>query len=71
MNFYGQLGDGTISHKENPTQIGPDSDWSAIASGWDHTIALKNDGTLYAWGMNYSGQLGDGTAWIATPVKIE
>jgi hypothetical protein len=38
-----------------------DKGWAAIAAGYRHTIALKTDGSLYTWGWNYSGQLGDGT----------
>ena len=33
-----------------------------VAAGWDHTIALKADGTLWSWGYNYYGQLGLGTS---------
>ena len=34
---------------------------TAIASGHSHTIALRNDGTVWTWGYNAYGQLGDGT----------
>lgn len=34
----------------------------AVSSGIDHTCASKLDGTIYCWGWNSSGQLGDGTA---------
>ena len=34
---------------------------SAIAAGYYHTVALKSDGTVWAWGNNQFGQLGDGT----------
>jgi PKD repeat protein len=34
---------------------------TAIAGGFDHSLALKNDGTVWAWGENGQGQLGDGT----------
>ncbi len=46
-------------------------DWSAIAAGGSHTVALKSDGTLWAWGDNDYGQLGDGTTTDkATPTQI-
>lgn len=35
--------------------------WKQVSAGLEFTIAIKNDGTLWAWGDNYSGQLGDGT----------
>lgn len=32
-----------------------------VAAGFDHTLALKSDGTVWAWGDNSDGQLGDGS----------
>lgn len=72
-NMSGQLGNGTTSYSESsPTQIGSGSTWSAIAAGWRHTVALKTDGTLWAWGYNGDGQLGDGTTATSqsSPVQI-
>jgi YD repeat-containing protein len=44
---------------------------TAIAGGYFHTIALKNDGTVWAWGYNGYGQLGDGTTTTrTTPVQV-
>ena len=44
---------------------------TAIAGGSAHTIALKNDGTVWAWGYNDYGQLGDGTyGKRTTPVQV-
>ena len=61
-NDYGQLGDGTIVDKFTPTQESTGAtDWSAIATGFNHTVALKSDGTLWAWGRNRFGQIGDGS----------
>ena len=42
-----------------------------IAAGSEHTVALKSDGTLWAWGANWQGQLGDGTTVDRlSPVRI-
>ena len=39
--------------------------------GWNHTLALRNDGRVFAWGVNYAGELGDGTrADRANPVLV-
>lgn len=59
-NSDGQLGDNTIVSKSSPTQeFTSATDWVAVAAGSNHTLALKSDGTLWAWGLNGSGQLGD------------
>lgn len=72
VNDHGQLGDGTFENKVIPTQIGSDTDWTTVVTaGVDHSIALKNDGTLWAWGGNEFGQVGDGTFEIRNvPTQI-
>jgi len=62
-NHFGELGDGTTTDSYGPEQIGTDNEWVSIAAEeeGDHTIGLKSDGTLWAWGYNAYGQLGDGT----------
>jgi len=72
-NYSGQLGDGTTTNRLTPTPVPVPGMTGvvAIATGQYHTVALKNDGTLLAWGYNYSGQLGDGTntsRYTPTPV---
>ena len=71
-NVFGQLGDGTSIDRKIPTQIGIDNNWKFISSGGgDHTFAIKNDGTLWGWGDNSSGQLGDNTTVRKnTPTQI-
>jgi len=71
-NYYGQLGDGTTDNKNTPVPVsGLSSGVTAIAAGGRHTIALKSDGSVWAWGSNSSGQLGDdSTIDKHTPVPV-
>lgn len=78
--FDGQLGNNRSNVNSGspvPTQVmGPGGTGAltgviAIASGAFHSIALKNDGTVWAWGMNISGQLGNNsTTNSSTPVQV-
>src|SRR3990172_6090679 len=72
-NDSGQLGDGTSgANRQTPVQVNGLSGIITIAAGTSHTIALKNDGTVLAWGNNDSGQLGDDTSGTnrLTPVPV-
>src|ERR1043165_1312474 len=63
-NWYGQLGNGTSgpgTDSNVPVQVSSLTGIMAIAGGWFHSLALKNDGTVWTWGNNGSGQLGNGT----------
>jgi len=61
-NYEGQLGDGTRGEGSRiPKKVGNETDWVDVSAGMKHTIAIKSDGTLWSWGDNESGQLGDGT----------
>ncbi len=54
--------DGTgLADLYTPVQVRGLSSVSAVAAGYDHNLALKSDGTVWAWGGNVSSQLGDGT----------
>ncbi|CAM3098780.1 right-handed parallel beta-helix repeat-containing protein [Rariglobus hedericola] len=63
-NNYGQLGDGTTTNRTRAAQVatvsGPLTGIIEISAGAHHTVALKNDGTVWIWGRNSSGQLGNG-----------
>ena len=61
-NWYGQVGNGTTSSVSNPIEVlPPSSGVLAVAAGDSHSLALKSDGSVIAWGENGSGRLGDGT----------
>jgi len=59
--LHGQLGDGTTTDRFTPVQVLVVGDATAIAAGANHSLALRGDGTVLAWGDNGYGQLGDGT----------
>jgi alpha-tubulin suppressor-like RCC1 family protein len=50
-----------LTYVGSPTRIGTDGSWSEIAVGGGHRLALKGDGSLWTWGQNDHGQLGDAT----------
>ena len=69
----GRLGrDADAAHPaDEPGQVGTDGDWVSVAAGAYHSMALKADGSLWAWGDNTSGELGDGTTiGRSSPVHI-
>ncbi|WP_345115055.1 T9SS type A sorting domain-containing protein [Hymenobacter algoricola] len=76
-NTNGQLGDGTTTPHLRPVQVpppataAPGTRWAYVALGANHTLALRSDGTLWAWGANYWGQLGDNSGVMQSrPVQI-
>lgn len=59
-NSRGQLGDSAIkADKPTPVAVNGASDIVAIAAGSEHSLALKADGTMLAWGLDLEGALGD------------
>jgi len=71
-NYYGQLGDGTTTNTVSPVAItSAGNGWLTVDAGSYHTVALKSDGTLWAWGNNGAGQLGLGsTTQQVSPQQI-
>jgi alpha-tubulin suppressor-like RCC1 family protein len=59
-NVYGALGNNNATAQSSPVQtVSQGTNWQSVACGADHTAAIKTDGTLWLWGQNYNGQLGN------------
>jgi len=74
-NISGQLGNDSIAvlpsaQSKDPLQV-TGTTWKSVSAGQSHTCAIMLDGTLWCWGSNISGQLGDSTADSkSTPVPV-
>jgi len=59
-NQHGQLGDNSSADKSSPVQtVSAGTNWKSVYCGANHTIGIKTDGSLWLWGLNDFGQLGD------------
>jgi alpha-tubulin suppressor-like RCC1 family protein len=75
QNTYGELGLGNTIDQAFPAQIGTATNWVKVittsVSGLQATLAIKSDGTVWGWGDNSAGQLGNGTNTNQlTPVQL-
>jgi alpha-tubulin suppressor-like RCC1 family protein len=64
VNYHGQMGQGALNASAGaaPVRIGTSNRWKSLALGaGEHVLAMQVDGTLWSWGENGNGQLGDGT----------
>jgi len=59
----------TTQYSLSPIQIG--ASWKQLSVGGFHVLGIKSNNLLYAWGLNNSGQLGDGTYLTrSSPVQV-
>jgi alpha-tubulin suppressor-like RCC1 family protein len=72
LNADGRLGVGNTNYQiHTPTAIMGLSDVMKLAMGWEASCALKSDGTVWCWGANYFGQVGDASYQMrSAPVQI-
>lgn len=74
-NFAGELGNGTTRTPSSPTpvQVAGLTDVKELVAGYDTRYALRSDGTVWTWGSNAEGQLGNGAetgeSGTAAPVR--
>lgn len=70
-NGHGQLGEGGTCPQSNvPLQLADRGPWALVTAGANHSLAIKKDGTLWSWGQNNYGQLGDGTTTDRSSPKL-
>ena len=74
-NAYGQIGDATVGIDSNvPVETYGLGNVRAISAGCNHNLALKENGTVWAWGDNEHGQIGNGFSgpgfYAHVPVKV-
>lgn len=61
-NLAGQLGDGSQTESSVPVQVGEASDWTHVSPSKEfHSCGRRANGTLWCWGANFDGALGDGS----------
>jgi len=59
-NFRGQLGTNSVTSTSSPVSVaGGFTDWTQISAGGQHTVGLRANGTIWAWGYSNYGQLGN------------
>jgi alpha-tubulin suppressor-like RCC1 family protein len=71
-NSHGQLGNGSIGGANSvAAAVGGGLTFVVLSAGGSHTCGVTPDGSIYCWGSNASGQVGDGTLIDrGTPVRV-
>jgi alpha-tubulin suppressor-like RCC1 family protein len=71
-NNFGNLGDNTITNRSSPVSVvGGFTDWCQVSGGGNQSLGVRTNGTIWAWGRNDSGNLGDNTTTSrSSPVSV-
>jgi alpha-tubulin suppressor-like RCC1 family protein len=72
-NSFGQLGNHSpLRFSATPVRALTPDHITQVAAGNRHVLALRLDGSVWAWGLNSNGQLGDGTfSTSSVPVRVD
>ena len=72
FNGSGYLGNNSTTNTSSPVQVsGGFTDWIQISASREHTCAIRANGTVWSWGYNGSGRLGDNSTTIrSSPVQV-
>ena len=73
-NDLGQLGQNNVvpANRSSPIQVGAGTDWAQVSTGSNFVVAIKTNGTMWAWGQNGYGQCGQNNVGVdySSPVQI-
>jgi len=71
-NAQGRLGDNTTVNKSSPVSVvGGFTDWCQVSAGQSHSLGVRQEGTIWAWGYNGEGRLGNNTVTVrSSPVSV-
>jgi alpha-tubulin suppressor-like RCC1 family protein len=72
LNSSGELGNNTTINRSSPVSVSLGfTDWRQVSGGGSHNVGLRVNGTIWTWGLNSSGQLGDNTTINrSSPVSV-
>jgi streptogramin lyase len=59
QNVFGQLGDNSNVNSDVPVEVLQLHEITAVAAGYEHSLALQSNGSVYGWGENSYGQIGE------------
>jgi alpha-tubulin suppressor-like RCC1 family protein len=70
-NYFGQLGDNTLTDSASPVAVQNLVDATKLGAGRSWVCAVRQNGNVACWGSNYDGQLGNGTNTASSvPVAV-
>jgi alpha-tubulin suppressor-like RCC1 family protein len=72
LGTCGRLGDNTVVNKSSPVSVvGGFTDWCQLSAGCGHSLGVRQNGTVWAWGCNVRGQLGtNNQVSTSSPVSV-